>query len=197
MSFNIVMKHDNTLTHFNRLIRLADKGMQMKRTFLSATVFNTPRRLLAAALIAGTMVTTAACTPVKATRGNMVEDSRLEELIPGVTTKSNVAHVLGTPTTVATFDQNTWYYIGEKTEQHGLAKTEVKERRILIVSFDEKGYLKQIEEKNANDAKEIDPVDRATPTAGREFTIYEQLIGNVGKFNPAGGSPSGAPGGGP
>lgn len=168
----------------------------MKRTFLSATFLGAPRNLLAAALIAGSLATTA-CTPVTATRGNLVEDSRLNELIPGVTTKNNVARVLGTPTTISTFDENTWYYVGEKTEQLGLAKTEVKKRRVIIVSFDEKGYLKQVEEKNAQDGKEIDPVDRTTPTAGREFTIYEQLIGNVGKFNPAQGNPSGAPGGGP
>ncbi len=41
-------------------------------------------------------------------------------------------------------------------------------------------------------------VERITPTSGKQLTVLEQILGNVGKFNPAtrsGGSP-GAPTGG-
>ena len=31
--------------------------------------------------------------------------------------------------------------------------------------------------------REVDFVDRRTPTAGREFTAFEQFVGNLGKFN--------------
>ena len=33
------------------------------------------------------------------------------------------------------------------------------------------------------DAQDVDPVDRETPTEGRDLTLLQQLFGNIGKFS--------------
>jgi len=117
-----------------------------------------------------------------ATRGNIVEDFRMSEITPGVSSRTNVLKSLGSPTTKAPFDDNVWYYIGQKTEQKGIFDPKVVEEKIVVVSFDEAGIVQVMEEVDA-ERLDIPRVRRKTETGGNEVTVLEQLLGNVGKFN--------------
>lgn len=123
-----------------------------------------------------------ACTPTQATRGNIVEDFRMQEITPGVSSRTNVLRSLGSPTTRAPFDDNVWYYIGQKTEKTGVFDPKVVEERIVVVAFNEEGIVDIIEEVDA-ERMDIPRVRRKTETGGNEVTIVEQLLGNVGRFN--------------
>jgi outer membrane protein assembly factor BamE (lipoprotein component of BamABCDE complex) len=141
-----------------------------------------------ALLIAGLVaVGLGACAPSVNTRGNLVEDERLGRLTVGQTTAREVATLLGTPTTVATFDERTWYYIGERTEQRAFFDPDVVERRILEIRFDEAGVMQSLEEYGPDDAQEVELVERETPSLGRRMSFLEQMIGNLGRFNPGEG----------
>ena len=61
------------------------------------------------------------------------------------------------------------------------------ERRILKLQFDQDGTLVSMEQLGLEDAQDVNLVDRETPTRGRELGALEQLLGNLGKFNPEGG----------
>ncbi|MEM8833426.1 MAG: outer membrane protein assembly factor BamE [Pseudomonadota bacterium] len=126
-----------------------------------------------------------ACTPTQSNRGNMVEDFRLSELTPGISTRNNVLRSLGSPTAKAPFDENTWYYLGQKMEQKGIFIPEVKEERIIVAAFDDEGILQRLEELE-RDRIDVPTVDRETPTGGNEITVVEQILGNVGRFNKVG-----------
>ncbi len=123
-----------------------------------------------------------ACTPTQATRGNIVEDYRMAEIIPGVSTRTNVLQSLGSPTTQAPFDDNVWYYIGQKTEKTGIFDPKVVDKKMIVVAFNADGIVDTIEKINA-DGIDVPNVRRKTPTSGNEITVMEQLIGNVGRFN--------------
>lgn len=133
------------------------------------------------------------CTPTQATRGNIVEDYRLSEVVPGISTKTNVLKSLGSPTTTAPFDENVWYYIGQKTEKRGIFDPEVVEEKIVVVSFNEEGVVQTAQPIDANRI-DVPRVRRKTPTGGNEVTILEQLLGNVGRFNKAPESAAGTAG---
>jgi len=122
------------------------------------------------------------CTPTQATRGNLVEDFRLTEVTPGVSTKTNVLRSLGSPTTRAPFDDNIWYYLGQKKEKRGIFDPKVVEQRVVVVAFNADGVVDTIEEVDANQTP-IPRVRRKTPTSGNEVTVLQQLIGNIGRFN--------------
>lgn len=127
-------------------------------------------------------MTVIACTPTKATRGNMVEDFRVGEIVPGVSTRTNVLKSLGSPTTQAPFDENVWYYIGQKTEKRGIFDPEIVEKKVLVVAFNEQGIVETIDNIESGDI-DVPTIRRKTPTSGNEMTIVEQLLGNVGRFN--------------
>jgi outer membrane protein assembly factor BamE (lipoprotein component of BamABCDE complex) len=145
-----------------------------------------PKRL-AGLLIAGLVAAAAgACSPAVNTRGNLVEDDRLSQVTVGQSTAREVATLLGTPTTVATFDERTWYYIGQRTEQRAFFRPDVVDRRVLKIRFDEAGVVRSLEEYGPEDAMEVELVERETPSLGRRMSFLEQMIGNFGRFNPAG-----------
>ena len=141
-------------------------------------------------------ITLAACTPTKAIRGNIVEDFRLSQVTPGVSTTSDVVRALGSPTTTDPFDPNIWYYIGQKTEKKGILDPKITQERILRLTFNPDTRL--LTEVTPVDNKRNDiPIARdVTPTSGNEMNAVQQMMGNIGKFNKSGKSGSAATGGG-
>jgi outer membrane protein assembly factor BamE (lipoprotein component of BamABCDE complex) len=123
-----------------------------------------------------------ACTPTVTTRGNLLSDTKLALVQPS-TAKSEVERLWGPPTLTAPFNENVWYYAGETTEQQGIYEPVVVKRQIIKVAFDAQDTVASIEKVDPAKAKDIEIVDRRTPTAGKEFTALQQAIGNLGKFN--------------
>lgn len=125
----------------------------------------------------------AACAPTVDIRGNLPDDDRLKEIKEGTTTREQVQEKLGSPTAIATFDDNVWYYIGKKTEQTAFFNPKVLEQRVLVLRFGDAGRLTEMKTLTLGDAQEVSLVQRATPTAGQDMGILEQLVGNLGRFN--------------
>jgi len=140
-------------------------------------------KLLHCALVA---LALAACQPTVDQRGNLPEKSKLAEIEPGVTTKEMVSQILGTPSSVSTFSDRTWYYISRRTEQTAFFEPEVLDQQVVVVAFDDSGVVRDVQHLNLADSRPVDPSSRETPSAGRELGFVEQLIGNLGKFNPNG-----------
>lgn len=148
-------------------------------------------------LLSAIALLSASCAQPVATRGNIIDEDRLAEVQIGQARKDDVTAALGTPSAVSTFDSNTWYYIGERTERTAFFKPEVIERKIVIVRFNPAGVVEKIDQMNQDQAQDVDFVDRQTPTAGKDLSFFEQMLGNVGRFGgkKAGGGGPGSPGG--
>lgn len=131
---------------------------------------------------ASAVILMGACTPTVNTRGNIVEDFRMREITPGVSTQTNVLKSLGSPTTKAPFDDNVWYYIGQTMEKRGIFDPKVTEEKVVVVAFNEEGIVQTMEEIDA-DRLNVPTVRRKTHTGGNEVTVMEQLLGNIGRFN--------------
>lgn len=135
------------------------------------------------------------CSARVSNNGNMVSDERLQALRVGQTSEGDVLRDLGTPTAVATFDRNTWYYVGQVTSRLGPFRPEALERRVVTLRFDDAGVLAGVDTKSLADGNEVAVSDRATPTPGTEMTLIQQIFGNVGRFPGMGGSATrGVPG---
>lgn len=116
-------------------------------------------------------------------RGNQPPPDVIARLAPGEQTRQDVQSLLGTPATTAIFDNETWYYISSQTTQYAFYATEELERTVYAISFDQRGILKEVRKLDANNGREIQLASRETETKGREYSIIEQLIGNLGRFN--------------
>lgn len=130
----------------------------------------------AALLIAG-------CTPTTVQRGNMLKDSQIAKVEEGVHTRSDVAKLLGSPTTVAPFNEDIWYYIGQETEKSGILDPEVVQERIVAVTYNDQGVVENVADID-NERLNIPVEGAVTKTHGNDLTVMQQLLGNLGRFNP-------------
>jgi outer membrane protein assembly factor BamE (lipoprotein component of BamABCDE complex) len=116
-------------------------------------------------------------------RGNTPDPEDIAEIKTGVHSRQDVIDLLGSPSTVSTFEERKWYYIGQKTQQIAFMKPEVIDRDVLVIIFDESGLVAGTQHYGMSDAQDVDPVARETPTEGRDLTFLQQLFGNIGKFS--------------
>jgi outer membrane protein assembly factor BamE (lipoprotein component of BamABCDE complex) len=140
-------------------------------------------------LLAATLVTVAAaCTPIVEVRGNLPPPEQLAQVKIGSSTREDVQALLGTPSNITPFGEETWHYISAITEREAFFEPVMKERKVITVVFDRAGTVRAIDNRGLEDGKDVVPAGRETPTAGKEMTILQQLMGNVGRFTkPAGG----------
>jgi outer membrane protein assembly factor BamE (lipoprotein component of BamABCDE complex) len=125
-----------------------------------------------------------ACTPTVHQRGNLVENTKVEQIVPGTHMRSDVLKIMGSPTTQSTFDPDIWYYIGQETEKRGVLDAKVKKERILEIQFDkETGVVHSV--KDVGEGRLDIPVSREeTKTHGNDTHWMKEFFGNLGKFNP-------------
>jgi outer membrane protein assembly factor BamE (lipoprotein component of BamABCDE complex) len=161
-----------------------------------------PRRLAAAtfrALLAGVaMLAVAGCEKVIDVRGHVPDDDSLSKIQVGLQKKADVTDLLGTPSTVAPFGEETWLYISRKTSTTAFFEPKVLEQHVVAIVFDDTGAVSDVRRLDMADGKVIRHVARITPSPGKELSFLEQLIGNLGKFNSGKGgalSPSSTGGG--
>ena len=140
-------------------------------------------RLLKPLAVAATLVVLAGCAARVDTRGNLPEPDRIGEIDIGNHSREDVADILGSPSSASAFGDETWYYISKRTETLAFLAPSVTESNILIVRFDKSGKVASIDKRGLEDMKQIEPVTRATPTAGNELTLLDQLLGNFGRFS--------------
>ncbi len=129
-------------------------------------------------------------------RGNRVDADAMKELVPGTTTTKDVVALIGSPTAHATFDDNTWLYIGEMTKPVIGGTNEVRSQEVVALTFDQSGVLRGVEQKSKKDSLPVSVVARTTPAPGSDSTFLQQLLGNVGRFTPGTGSSLGTTGSG-
>ena len=136
--------------------------------------------LVMLALAAGLVA--AGCTEVVHTHGHILKTATVEDVRPGVATKSDVRAVLGSPSSIAAFDQSVWYYISQVKVSQAFFKPDTAQQQVLVMHFDDSDVVESIGVLEEADSEEVTLVARETPTAGHKLTFLEQLLGNVGRF---------------
>ncbi len=128
------------------------------------------------------LVAASACAPNVATRGNLPDPDKLAEIVPGEATRDDVATLLGSPLSAATFGEEIWYYIAARIETVAFNEPEVIDQQVVAIRFSEDGLVTAIDTYGLDDARAVEIVDRVTATSGKEVKILQQLLGNVGRF---------------
>jgi len=124
-----------------------------------------------------------ACAPVVATQGFQAVDAKPQDIEAGVDTRETVLAKLGTPSTTSTFEtDNVWYYLTQTTQRYTYNKPEVSQRTVTEITFADGGEkVANVRTLGLEDGRQIAMERRETPTRGRQLTILEQLLGNVGR----------------
>ena len=134
----------------------------------------------------GALLVLSSCSPMKSSNGYVPDTELVDKVRPGVHDRESIIELLGSPTSVAQFTPEVWYYVKREAEQLAFLPEKVTEQSVVAVKFDEAGIVTDIRRYGLEDGKEIELVERVTPTRGKELTFIGQLFGNVGRFSNAG-----------
>lgn len=151
--------------------------------------------VLFSTMVASTAVLLGGCDSNIAQRGFAATPGTVEKLEAGTQSREDVVRLIGSPSAVATFNPNIWYYISETQSYWAFTKPKITSQKVIQVTFSEAGRVDNIKNYDLQDGQDITMVARTTPTSGKELTVLEQILGNVGKFSgPKGqGTNPGAP----
>jgi outer membrane protein assembly factor BamE (lipoprotein component of BamABCDE complex) len=114
-------------------------------------------------------------------RGNHVDAERLNQITPGVQTRSDVEALLGSPSARGTFDDDNWYYISARTRTQPGRFLEVEGQRVVAISFNRQGVVANVRELTQADGRDVPMVSRETPVPGNERSLLQALFGNIGR----------------
>lgn len=110
----------------------------------------------------------------------------VEEVVEvGKSRKTDVRRALGSPSTVSAYPPETWFYISRENETVGPFAPELVDQQVVRIEFDEEGVVALVEDYAKDEVQEVEYVDRKTPTEGRKLGVFEQILGNVGRYNQA------------
>ena len=118
----------------------------------------------------------AACEPKVAERGNLVDPDRLARVKTG-DSKDDVFKALGSATALGTFNENNWYYIGQRTEQESFFLPEVTEREVVEIDFDDNDQVASIKKLGKDQGNDIAMVQDISPPQGRDTSFAEDVFG--------------------
>lgn len=123
------------------------------------------------------------CAPEVANHGYRLDEAALAQIEPGRTSQDQVLQLLGSPSSLSTFGDSTWYYVSQRTERMSFYQSEVVGQDVISIAFDDQGVVNGINRHGLEAAQDVTLVDRETPTSGSELSVFEQFVGNIGRFN--------------
>ncbi len=129
------------------------------------------------------LLAVACATPVS--RGHIHEPEAIAAIKPGIT-KDEVLQKLGSPSSESSFGLVTWYYISSVKEVRSITAPKVVEQNVTEVAFNNAGVVSGVKNYTLADGKQIETVKRITPTEGQQLGFFEQIMGNLGRFNKEG-----------
>ena len=156
-----------------------------------------PGKLASRAVAAAAMLAMAACTPIVSTHGHALDPDQLAQIKPGVTSREEVARLLGSPSTVGTFEQERWFYISQRNEVMSFYQADVTQQDVIRIDFDGSGIVSDVNTHGLELAQAVEPDPNKTRTLGNELTAgaavpgqyrpVQHLAGNRRRQAPPGG----------
>ena len=94
-----------------------------------------------------------------------------------------VSRLLGSPSTVGTFDQERWFYVSQRNEVMSFYKADITKQDVVAIDFDGSGVVSDVHTHGLELAQAVQPDPNKTRTLGNELTFVQQVLGNIGRFN--------------
>ncbi|MBO1325912.1 outer membrane protein assembly factor BamE [Acetobacter sp. TBRC 12305] len=117
-------------------------------------------------------------------RGSLAEPDDYNQLIPGTSTRADALDLMGSPTTRGAFDDNVWIYITMATHMVPMDFPAVSKQQVVVLRFDNTGKITSLRTLSRKDGMNVAMVDKITPTPGTKINVMQQILGNVGRYNP-------------
>ena len=117
-------------------------------------------------------------------RGYILDERLVSQVRPGMSGEQ-VIQTLGSPSTVSTVGNKSWYYISQTSRRRlqFLGET-VVDQRVTAVYFTPGQKVERIAVYGIQDGRVFDFVSRTTPSGGSDQNFVAQLFRGLGTFIP-------------
>lgn len=134
----------------------------------------------------------ASCSPTVDNRGYEIDNRDFTQIISGKTTKQTVEEVFGSPSTISSFKPETWFFVSKQTETKAFLTPTTLELVTYEITFNDADIVTKVIERKGENAREVKPIKRETPSAGHQTGLLREVFSNFGKISSKGGSRAGA-----
>lgn len=121
------------------------------------------------------------CSSKISTHGHTLEKAKLDLLVPGETSLSDILILFGKPSFDGAFGSGKIYYNNQVMETEVAGHSKTVSRTLLILTIDKNEILQSLEIQSIDDDIEITKLDAKTPTPGDNYGLAEQIFSNIGK----------------
>ncbi len=126
---------------------------------------------------------TASCTWMGAEQvGDAPAEVRINAIKPSKHTKEDVNRLLGSPTSITLFEKESWLYIESKEQNRLFLPQEEIERQVIQITFNPQGTVEKVNKLSLKDGQTIACDETITPVTGKDLSVFDELIGNFGRF---------------
>jgi len=117
------------------------------------------------------------CTTNIKNYGYIPSKSDLEKLVIGSDTRQSVTKKIGLPATAGL--EGAYYYVKSTFNAPGFTSAQLVDRRVVVVSFDQRSKLKNIETFNVDNGNFVRLDYRVTETGLDNNNLLQQIIGSI------------------
>lgn len=126
------------------------------------------------------------CIGEELRHGYQIDQAALATVKPGMSPEQ-VLQTLGTPSTVSTVGNKSWYYISQNTSRTVLFLGEqVEDQKVTAVYFTPAFKVERVALYGLQDGRVFDFIERTTPTSGADRAFLSQLFKGLTKYEPFG-----------
>ena len=138
-------------------------------------------RLASAAMLG---LSVAACVGEEFHRGYLIDQRAVEQVKPGMSAEQ-VLQTLGTPSTVSTVGNKSWYYISQVSRRRvQFMGDSPVDQKVTAVYFNPNLKVERVALYGLQDGKIFDFVSRTTPAGGGDLNFVSQLFRGLGSWVP-------------
>ncbi len=116
-------------------------------------------------------------------RGQFVSDSVVEQINIKKPNQEQLIDMIGTPTYVPDFSENTWYYIQRSLARRAWFDPKVVKQRILKITFAKNKKVSEAVLMKDSQNEAVSANSAYTKTQGTEQSGIQKFVKNIGRFN--------------
>ena len=130
-------------------------------------------------LIISTLILTS-CSTIYKDHGYLPLDTDLKSVVIGKDSRNSITELLGSPSGSGVLEDGAIFYISTKIKNFLFYEPKVVSRDMIVVSFDEKDLVENVERFSLEDGRVVVLSRRVTSAPAKGPKILTQILGNLG-----------------
>ncbi|MGI1661838.1 outer membrane protein assembly factor BamE [Palleronia sp. KMU-117] len=143
-------------------------------------------RIIGAVCAGLVVLSLSGCAQRYRTHGYAPTQAELDSIEVGLDTRDTVRVIIGDPVVTGVVADQAWFYVKSEFLDYAWRAPQETGRTVVGILFDERGRVANIETYGIEDGQVVALSRRVSDSGTTGVGLLQQIIGNVGNFNPLG-----------